>query len=326
MHCVVVTHSAGSLLARCVAAIQEDLPVSSELIVVVSNAAEQEVPLPGRGIQLGANPGFARAANVGLAAALGALNGQPGLVVLLNDDTRVRPGFFEALRAAAADGGPGIYQPRILLAERPAHNDNLGHHLFPDGFNLARGRGHTGAEWPGSLGAFSGAAVAFSAAVLREVGLFDEDFEAFGEDLDLSLRASRLGVGIHLVPEAEIEHELGATYGRVNPRKVFLVERNRLLAGVRSLPGTALLTMPLWSGLRLGALALAASQGRGIGGGLDARGVAAVCAGGLAGVAGLPGAWQKRRKDAPQWRTGEREMWRHLRRSRARWADIQGTP
>lgn len=326
---MVVTHAAGPLLARCLAALAADAPAGSRVTVVVSHAERHPVPAPGEALYLDANPGFAVAANRGLARALDALAEAPagrGLVLLLNDDTEVRPGFFAALTAAAAEGPPGILQPRILLARRPDHNDNLGHHLFPDGFNLARGRGHTGADWPGAPGAFSGAAVAFSAEVLRGVGLFDEDLEAFGEDLDLSLRACRRGVPLRLVAEAEVEHELGATYGRSSPRKVFLVERNRLLAGVRSLPRTALVTMPLWSTVRLVALLAAASRGQGVGGQLDLRGVLAALAGSAAGLAGLPGAWRKRRADAPDWALGERQMWAHLRRSRPRWADVRGTP
>lgn len=316
---VIVSHLGGPLLEACVDALRSQEPRPARVHVVLSNDRSVPVPADIDPLQLGANPGFAVAANVGLTAASGA-----DLVVLLNDDTRARPGFLAALRDAHLQHGRAILQPRILLADGSRRNDNLGHHLFPDGFNLARGRGSQSAELPGRVGAFSGAAVAFCGEVLREVGHFDEDLEAFGEDVDLSLRAHRRGVPLLAVPGACIEHELGATYGRTNPRKVFLVERNRLLAAVRSLPASALATMPVWTGLRMGLLAVAAARGQGIGAGVGLRGAGAVLAGGVAGVLGVPGALRKRSQDRPRWQTTDREMWRHLAQARVRWSDVVG--
>ena len=50
--------------------------------------------------------------------------------------------------------------------------------------------------------------------LLEAVGPFDEDLEAFGEDVDLSLRARRRGFPLRYVPEARIEHALGRCIGR----------------------------------------------------------------------------------------------------------------
>ena len=43
----------------------------------------------------------------------------------------------------------------------------------------------------------------------QQVGMFDADLESFGEDLDLSLRARRLGFKLHYVHDAKILHSLG---------------------------------------------------------------------------------------------------------------------
>jgi GT2 family glycosyltransferase len=315
---VIVSHRGGPLLARCVAAMRaQSLPVR-ELLVVLST--DQDVPIPAdvRAVRMGRKAGFAEAANVGLRA-IGT-----GPVLLLNDDTVAEPDFVQRLSTAATQ--PGIYQPRIMLATDAGRIDNTGHRLFPDGFNFARGRNQPPCDFPAEAGAFSGAAVLFTPEVLETVGLFDEDFDAFGEDLDLSLRARRAGFRIHYVPDAIIHHELGATYGRVSPRKIFLVERNRTWAAVRSLPLTALGTMPAWTGLRLTAQALGAATGRGLGAGAGLRGAAAVIAGNTAGLLGARRAWKKRAGDKHKWSIGEREMIRHLRTHRARSADLLPQP
>lgn len=314
---VVVTHRGGPLLARCVEALRGQTHAPDRVRVVVSNA--EQVPLPA-GVavtHLGANPGFASAANAGLRAEAG------HRVLLLNDDTAPAPRFVAAMSRAAATHGPGIYQPHIVLAGRPNHVDNTGHRLFPDGANLARGRGRLDRRAPpGDVGAFSGAAVLFTPEVLDAVGLFDEDLEAFGEDVDLSLRATRRGFPIRYVPEARISHALGATYGRGGPRKVFLVERNRVRAAVRSMPASALLTMPAWTVARLAAQGAAALAGRGVGATAGPTGALAAAAGTLAGVACLPDALAKRRADRAAWTRGERAMWGHLLRHVVRPADL----
>jgi GT2 family glycosyltransferase len=314
---VVVTHRGGPLLARCVEALRHQTLAPAAVRVVLSAAEDPPLPADVDVVRLGANVGFARAANAGLRTAAG----RP--VVLLNDDTVPAPRFVEALARAEEQGGPGIYQPHIVLADRPGRVDNTGHRLFPDGFNLARGRGRPDRPGrAGAIGAFSGAAVLFSPEVLTAVGAFDEDLEAFGEDVDLSLRAVRRGYAVRYVPEARIGHALGATYGRGGARKVYLVERNRVRAAVRSLPATAVLTMPAWTGLRLASLGAAAAAGRGVGATAGARGAVAAAAGALAGLAAIPDALRKRRADRGTWTLGEAAMWRHLLTHAVRPADL----
>lgn len=314
---VIVTHRGGPLLAECVSALQRQTEPPRRIRVVVSAVADPPLPEGVEVIRLGANLGFARAANAGLQQV------RDHAVLLLNDDTVAEPGFIEALVDAAVRHGPGIYQPHIVLSDRPGHIDNTGHRLFPDGFNLARGRGRADAPAPpGPVGAFSGAAVYLSREILDTLQGFDEDLEAFGEDVDLSLRAVRQGYAITYVPGARIAHALGATYGRGGTRKVFLVERNRVRAAVRSLPATALLTMPAWTGVRLASLAAAATTGRGVGATAGPRGAAAAAAGALAGIAAVPDALRKRRSDQPGWMLGEAGMWRHLLRHAVRPADL----
>lgn len=315
---VVVTHRGGPLLAACVGALRQQSLPAERLRVVVSARDPVALP-PGLEVDhIGENVGFARAANRGLRALLG------GPIVLLNDDTVAEPGFLAAL--AAAVDRPGVYQPRILL-QGSDRLDNTGHRLFPDGFNLARGRGcppgAAATEAP-DIGAFSGAAVLFTPEVLAQVGLFDEDLGAFGEDVDLSLRARRQGFPLRYVPGAVIHHALGATYGRAGGRKVYLVERNRVRLALRSLPWTAILTMPLWTTGRLSLMGGAALLGRGLGATAGPTGAAAALAGGLAGLAGTPGALRKRRADRQRWQLGEADMWRHLLQHRVRAADLWG--
>jgi len=308
---VVVTHVGGDRLRRCVASLSE---VDELRVVVSAEAGTCDVEGVEGVLDLGENVRFARASNAGFRAARGEW------LLLLNDDTVARPGFVEALRTATE---PGIYQPRILLADGSGRVDNVGHGLFPDGFNWARGReDRDGPEYaaPGEVGACSGAAMLIHRSVLEAVGDFDEDLEAFGEDVDLSLRAWRAGFPLRSLPQAVIEHELGGSYGRYGADKVFLVERNRVRLALRNLPMTAVMTMPLWTGLRLAGLSAASMAGRGWSARVPTGARRAALRGMAAGLASAPSALEKRRGDT--WVRSDREAWAHLWRNRVRVRDV----
>ena len=313
---LIVTHRAGPLLQDCLAGLAGQRLKPARTMVVVSSSVVPETPDGVEVIHTKQPSDFAPAANRGLSL----LGNRP--VVLLNDDTVAHPGFLDALASAATT--EGIYQPRILLPNGTV--DNTGHRLFWDGFNVARDRGQTTVRPASTCGAFSGAAVLFTPGVLERVGLFDEEFGAYGEDLDLSLRAVRLGFAIRHVPSAIITHRLGATYGRTSPRKIFLVERNRTRAAVRSMPMAALAMLPATTAVRIASMGVAALRGTGLGAGAGFSGAVAALAGMAAGTADAPWAWSKRAADKPNWVAGERAMWRHLSRQRVGLNDWFGEP
>jgi GT2 family glycosyltransferase len=311
---LIVTYQAGQLLEDCIDGLMAQTTAPGSIVVVVSSGVNVEQHPNYTVVRTNGDADFAPAANVGLRT----LGERP--VVLLNDDTVPTPTFLEELSAAI--DGPGIYQPRILLPDGSV--DNTGHHVFVDGFNLARDRGSRSIRKADICGAFSGAAVLFTPEILHTVGLFDEDFEAFGEDLDLSLRAIRHGFTIRHVPTAVIQHRLGASYGRTSPRKIFLVERNRTRAAIRSLPFPALAALPASTAARFSVLGVAAIMGQGLGSNAGWRGAAAAVLGAAVGAKGFSTAWSKRKQDQTKWLTGEADMWRHLRHQRPRISDLWG--
>lgn len=310
---VITTLCGGPRLTRCLEALAGQERHPDEIIVSFARTPAS-VPEGVRVVTAPRPTHHARTANAGLALARG------DLIVVLNDDTVAGPGFLAALRAAVDAHGSGLYQPRILLPD--GRVENIGHDLFPDGFNRARGRGRCDDPTlaaPGTVGAISGAAFLISRSVLDAIGPYDASFEAFGEDVDLSLRALRRGIPLRYVPDAVVAHELGASYGRHGMRKIFLVERNRVRLAARSLPVCALVTGPAWTTLRWAALTLGAITGTGVAGGVPPvrTGIAAL-AGTLAGVAHLPDAFAKRTLDTPEWAVGETGMVRTLWRERIR--------
>lgn len=308
---VIVTHRADDLLAACIESVVRQRP--ADVLVVVSN--EHRAVSGARALQMERNVGFARAANAGIAAVSGDF-------LLLNDDTVIHDNCIAELTAArAATNEPTILQPRILLADGSGL-DNEGHGLFPDGFVWARGRGGPDTALPGRLGGFSGAAVYFDRRAWDTLGGFDPRFDSFGEDVDMSLRWMRRGGSILPVPTAKVWHHLGASYGRTGPEKLYRIERNRVRAAVRSLPLSALATMPAWTTLRLCVFAGLAAQQKGPGAAVPWRARLAAVHGIASGLGDAPTWWADRGADRQSWNRGEWAMLHALWSSRARWEDV----
>ncbi len=316
---VVVTHHADHLVEACLRSIRTQDRQPDAVVVVVSNTPRDVSlqGLPGRVLQLGQNVAYARAVHAGADAF-------PGYhLLVLNDDTWLAPGCIASL--AAAWSGPAVYLPCIWLADGSGRIDNLGHGFFPDGAVWARGR--AGTQVPdGVPGGLSGAAVLIARPIWDELRGFDLRLESFGEDVDFSLRLLRRALRLVAVPTAGVYHHLGATHGRDSTVKVKNIEKNRVRAAVRSLPATALLTLPLWTAGRYGLYWVLARRGRGPALKLPPGLGRAALAGLFLGLVEAPQWWQERVLERESWERGELDMWRELWRGRVAWEDLCRSP
>jgi GT2 family glycosyltransferase len=90
---------------------------------------------------------------------------------------------------------------------------------------------------PGRVfGACAGAAL-YRRALFDTIGLFDEDFFAYLEDVDLNVRANSRGKKCYYVPEARVYHVGSATSGsKINSFTVRLSTRNNLNLLIKNYP------------------------------------------------------------------------------------------
>jgi GT2 family glycosyltransferase len=82
----------------------------------------------------------------------------------------------------------------------------------------------------------SAAAALYRRDMLDRIGLFDEEFESYYEDVDLAWRARRVGWRCRYVPDRCVQHVHSATGGRDPDRKLFLLTRNRWWTIARNYP------------------------------------------------------------------------------------------
>lgn len=171
-----------------------------------------------------ANLGFAAANNL---AVRRALDERYEYIFLLNPDTVVDHRCLAELTARLCPDT--ILQPLLLLHEGVKTNliNTTGNKLHYLGFSYVGNyrRDYRDVECPEGLAVASGAAMVVPAAIIKEIGLFDEDFFMYHEDVDFSWRSRQAGYQIKLVKRAKVWHKY--SFSR-NSEKFYYVELNRL--------------------------------------------------------------------------------------------------
>jgi hypothetical protein len=102
--------------------------------------------------------------------------------------------------------------------------------------------------------------------MLDQIGLLDDDFFIYYEDVDLAWRAQWAGWRCLYVPEAEARHVHSATTGRGSAFKARLLGRNKWWAILKDYPfATLAIYVPLMAALDLGAALAGSWRGRNLG-------------------------------------------------------------
>ncbi|HEX6258191.1 MAG TPA: glycosyltransferase family 2 protein [Candidatus Saccharimonadales bacterium] len=82
----------------------------------------------------------------------------------------------------------------------------------------------------------SGGASLYRIDMLKEIGLFDQDFFAYYEDIDISFRAQLAGWKVAYVPAAEVYHEQGTTSAKMKDFTVYQSFKNFPIVPVKDVP------------------------------------------------------------------------------------------
>ncbi|WP_201289518.1 glycosyltransferase family 2 protein [Halobaculum saliterrae] len=146
--------------------------------------------------------------------------------IILNPDTKVKPGCFRALLEPLRKADRRITTPKILTygGERINTCGNVDHFTglgFTRGFNQSP----TKFTEPESISGLSGACFALRTALYRELDGFDEAFFLYMEDVELSWRAALNEIDIRYVPDAVVFHEYQDV--AMPSEKIYHVERGR---------------------------------------------------------------------------------------------------
>lgn len=172
------------------------------------------------------NLGFAKANNKGIKETIGKY------ILLLNSDTKVKPGTIDELvNFAKKASDAGVVGPKLL---------NIDGTIQPSVFHFPTISRAFREYWLQEKGAFSlyvpktnhpllvesvvGAAFLITPAALSTVGILDERYFMYFEDLDYCRKTWQLGLKVYYLPSAKIVHYHGAS-GKYVVKQVFQWKR-----------------------------------------------------------------------------------------------------
>ena len=240
---IIPNYNGLSFMEPCFESLKEQTVRDFKVLVVDNGSTDgsvewlEEHRIPS--IFLKENTGFSGAVNTGIRAA------DTPYVLLLNNDTRVEPGFVAAMERAM-DQSPKIFSvsSRMIQMYHPELLDDAGDMYSILGWAYQRGVGRSSELYQKSCRVFSacaGAAI-YRRAVFDEIGLFDELHFAYLEDIDVGWRAKLYGYDNVYCPDAAVYHVGSGTSGsRYNSFKVRLAARNCIYLNYKNMPGWQLL-------------------------------------------------------------------------------------
>ncbi len=195
-------------------------------------------------IRFDENRGFSPAVNAGIAAS------NSLYVALLNNDALVQPLWLKELVGALdANAEVGSVASKILFFSDPTSVNSAGDEFswFGVAYQRRLTRGDVGLfDDPRYVFSACAAAALYRRELFEKIGLFDESFFAYHEDVDLGFRSQLAGYRCLFVPTAIAHHRHRATSSRVPSLWFYLRERNKLFVLIKNLPAKLLfICLPL---------------------------------------------------------------------------------
>ena len=180
------------------------------------------------------NLGFSPAVNQGL------MKAKYEYIFSLNNDTQVKKGSIKAL-IDLISSRPEIFsvQAKMLQYNNKELIDDVGDEYNLLAWTKKTGENHNSNEYSEVKEIFSACAGAamYRKSLLAEVGMFDDNYFAYMEDVDLAIRSRINGYTNLLCPDAIVYHIGSATSGsRHNDFKVRLAARNNVWTVYKNQP------------------------------------------------------------------------------------------
>lgn len=287
---VIPNYNGRHLLKACLDALGRQIYPATEIVVVDNASGDGSAEyitahFPAvKLIQFAENRGFAAAVNAGIRATTAPW------VATLNNDTIPEPAWLQQL-ALALSGHPQVSMAasQMLFVDPPNMINSAGIAVDRAGIAWDRCGGSPAIQTPQEpcrvFGACAGAAL-YRRSTLLDIGLFDEDFFVYLEDVDLAWRAQSAGWSAMYVPAARVAHWHSATMIEGSPFKSYLLGRNKVWLIVKNYPlPYLLLYLPVIIFYDMAAVVY----------GMFTRRELSLLRGRLAGLRGLSSALRKRR-------------------------------
>jgi len=181
------------------------------------------------------NEGFCRGNNQGIHYCLA--QDDCGYIMLLNNDTKVRPDFLKPMTRYLEENKKSVVAPMVLNHPNNGRIQALGGGLIL-GISYKKGSGKS----PDNIGKVFepdfvyGTCFMTTKDAFQDIGMLDEDYFAYLEDLDWSQRAKQSGYRLITITDSVIEHTHSQSTKNSN-FKTYLLARNNIYYAKKELVG-----------------------------------------------------------------------------------------
>ncbi len=216
--------------------------INSEVVVVDNGSVDKSIDIiesefpKVKLIKLEKNTGFSGGVNTGIKYAM---ENKADFVALFNNDAVASKDWLEKL-VSAAEQHPetGIVTGKLLRSDKLSF-DSTGDCYSIWGVPFPRGRNQIDkAQYDKAEYVFSGTGGAslYRIEMLKAIGLFDEKFFAYYEDVDISYRAQLAGWKVWYEPKATAFHHVGATSSKHGDFTRYHATKNFFLLYAKNMP------------------------------------------------------------------------------------------
>lgn len=214
---IIVNWNGASYIEKCVRSLLEIDYENFEIIVIDNNSSDNSVEIlrkkfPNLKIIVNnENLGFAPACNIGITAS------DSTFVGLFNSDATADPNWLRELVTALSNSDQaGAAMGPIYYYDTPNKIWFSGGKVDAfTGFFWHAGQNSFQFSTVDEFDAFTGCAVLIKRSALERIGLLDEGYFLYGEDVDLSINIRRLGLDLLFVPSAVSWHMVSASMKKV---------------------------------------------------------------------------------------------------------------